>query len=284
MVSCGYRIETFHKGLIWNSNGTVFTEYIDLFYKMKEDAEREGNPVMRSIAKLFLNSLYSKTLQKAMTDKTVITTDIWQYNDFDIGYDIKDIKVLQDDKLLLVATVKTKNMKQSIKKPLQLGSFVLAYSRTIMMNVLKAIDPTLKKAVMSYTDTDSAHISGKDYKKLLDMGYIRSKKQSALGYMCSNINGEGIIIRENNLGPKCYEYQYIDNGDNLYINKKDTIRDEVIMNGNVKDTIEKYLKKGVYNKYSFNTISEQEAIDTFMNKIRGHGINNMQTAKCKGIS
>ena len=63
----------------------------------------------------------------------------------------------------------------------------------------------------TYTDTDSIHIMGKDYKKLVELGYIKDKKESSLGYLCSDIDNEGVIIYEKNLAPKSYKYEYVDN-------------------------------------------------------------------------
>ena len=39
---------------------------------------------------------------------------------------------------------------------------------------------------------------------------IKSKEDASLGYLCSDIDNEGIIIYENNLAPKTYIYEYID--------------------------------------------------------------------------
>jgi len=41
-------------------NAFVFSAYVDHFYKMKSDAEKEGDQAKRTFAKLFLNSLYGK--------------------------------------------------------------------------------------------------------------------------------------------------------------------------------------------------------------------------------
>ena len=96
---------------------------------------------------------------------------------------------------------------QQIKKPCQLGAFVLSYSREIMLNYMKIIDPTLKTHVFSYTDTDSLHIMGEHYKKFKELGMIKD----SLGYLDNDIKKDGIIIYENNLGPKNYIYEYINN-------------------------------------------------------------------------
>lgn len=41
-------------------NNTMFTKYVQKYYKMKKEADKSGNRVKRTIAKLFLNSLYGK--------------------------------------------------------------------------------------------------------------------------------------------------------------------------------------------------------------------------------
>ena len=78
-----------------------------------------------------------------------------------------------------------------ITKPCHLGAFVLSYSRSIMLIYMRAIDPTLKTHIMTYTDTDSMHIMGKYAEKLYEMGYIKDKNNSKLGYLCSDIKKEG---------------------------------------------------------------------------------------------
>ena len=62
-LQSGYQITFKNKALIWDKTGKVFTKYVDKYYKMKEDAEKENNDVKRSIAKLLLNAMYGKTLQ-----------------------------------------------------------------------------------------------------------------------------------------------------------------------------------------------------------------------------
>ncbi len=79
---------------------------------------------------------------------------------FGVIYEITDISILDDNKLLISGTAIKKETK--IIKPCHLGSFVLAYSRQITLLYMKAIDPTLKTLIFSYTDTDSLHILSKD--------------------------------------------------------------------------------------------------------------------------
>jgi hypothetical protein len=187
---------------------------------MKNDAEKENNPVKRSIAKLMLNAMYGKTLQRAIYDTTEIISDYNRLLDFFKDYEITDISVLSDNKLVLSGTAIKREEK--ITKPCQLGAFVLSYSRQIMMNYMKAIDPTLKTHIFTYTDTDSLHILGEHKDKLMKLGMIKSKEDSSLGYLCSDIDNEGVIIYENNLAPKTYFYEYIDNKNEVYDKNKGT--------------------------------------------------------------
>ena len=69
------------------------------------------------------------------------------------------------------------------------------------MNYMKAIDPTLKTHIFTYTDTDSLHIKGEYKDKLEELGMIKTGDECSLGYLCSDIDYEGIIIYENNCCP-----------------------------------------------------------------------------------
>jgi hypothetical protein len=46
---------------------------------------------------------------------------------------------------------------------------------------------------------------------LAELGYIKSKDNAKLGYLCSDIKKEGVIIYEKNEAPKTYMYEYINN-------------------------------------------------------------------------
>jgi hypothetical protein len=214
-INTGYKITFKNRCLVWDEKSDlVFKKYIKRYYKLKSIAELEGNEVKRSIAKLMLNAMYGKTLQRAIYDTTTIINDYQELLDFWRNYDVTNVSILDDKRLLLSGTAIEKE--ERITKPSQLGGFVLAYSRRIMLTYFKAVDPTLTTNIFTYTDTDSMHIVGKHADKLREMGYIKSKKNSKLGYLCSDIKNEGIIISEINIAPKCYYYEYVDNNDKLY--------------------------------------------------------------------
>src|SRR5690606_9128567 len=87
----------------------------------------------------------------------------------------------------------------------------------IMLHYMTVMDPTLTKLTFTYTDTDSLHIFGEYHQLLLAKGLIKTKAESQLGYLCADIDDERIIIREKNLAPKSYFYEYITNNNKLFL-------------------------------------------------------------------
>jgi|GEM_PF-4896273 len=210
-LDVGYEIHFINKCLVWDEQGDIFGEYVTDFFQLKIQAEKEVNKVKRSIAKLMLNALYGKTLQKAIFTKNSLVYNGNQFNEFfrDKSGDNFDWVIFNDNKMLVTGELQDQDKVNAINKPCHLGAFVLAYSRKIMLHYMKVLDPTLKRMLFTYTDTDSLHLLGSDYLKLKSLGYIKPKHESKLGYLCSDIDHDGLIINEINLAPKCYCYEYI---------------------------------------------------------------------------
>jgi hypothetical protein len=103
---------------------------------------------------------------------------------------------------------------------------------------MKEIDPSLSTCVFTYMDTDSLHMTGEAHERLKAMGMIKEKKESKLGYLCSDIDGEGLIFYEKNLSPKCYLYEYINN--------KGEIKEEDNATMKCKGIVKKELKAKLY--------------------------------------
>lgn len=249
-IDAGYKVTFLGKCLVYDNESNIFKKYIEEMYMWKEEAERDGNEVKRSIAKLMMNALYGKTLQRPITEKTEIVSGIDTFNQFVSKYELTDWTILNENTIIL--TGQEINVEKVINKPFQMGSFVLSYSRRLMNKFMTEIDPKLEKVLFTYTDTDSLHIGGQDYFKLKEKGLIKSKTESKLGYLCSDIKGEGLIIQEKNLGPKNYMYEYITNdnkicraGDatmkckGLHFEKKDKSKSEEY-NNDVKEKRDKY--------------------------------------------
>lgn len=49
----------------------LFQEYVDFFYRVKQEAGRENKPLIRAFSKLYLNSLYGKFGQRGYVDKVL---------------------------------------------------------------------------------------------------------------------------------------------------------------------------------------------------------------------
>jgi hypothetical protein len=248
----GYEIEFINKCLVWDKSGHVFDKYVSNFYKLKAEAEAEKNPILRGIAKLFLNSLYGKTLQKAIVSQTQIVNSIDEFLNFSNEYNLTDYRVLNSTRI--ICSGQTKDKSACIKKPCQLGSFVLAYSRSIMLHYMEAVDPTLETVVFTYTDTDSLHLTSFAHKKLLDLGYIKEKKNAQLGYLTSDIDNEGVIFREINLAPKSYFYEYITNKNEIHNKDLATMKLKGIPKKDM-GTGEKLIKPEYYDAETPKTVS-----------------------------
>lgn len=62
-----------HEALLFDKGTDVFDDYVDLFFAVKEAAERSGNKGLRSLAKLMLNSLWGKLGQRSYPVKEWVT-------------------------------------------------------------------------------------------------------------------------------------------------------------------------------------------------------------------
>jgi len=279
-IESGYKIVFKNKCLVWDKTGNVFKTYVNKYYKMKCKAEKKPkNPVKRSIAKLILNAMYGKTLQKAIYNTTTIINNYQELLKFWREYDVTDISVLDENKLLLSGTAIDKETK--ITKPCQLGSFVLAFSRQIMLNYMKAIDPTLKTPIFTYTDTDSLHILGEHEMKLRELGYIKNKNDASLGYLCSDVDNEGIIIYENNLAPKTYFYEYIDNNNIIHDKNSGTMKSKGIPHKCLTYEMYDMTNNDINRVCEFSGLKKKHKTLTYADKEKGVNhfsiVNNTQT-------
>ena len=205
----GYKIKFSGRALVYPNKCQPFKEFVEKYARVKEEAGREGNEVMYAVAKLIQNSLYGKMLMKPILTHTAIVSSVNEYAKFCRDYDVTDFEVMSPDRILMTGESKEADQEKQIKMPTQLGSFILGYSRRIMLTYMKACDPTLKRPVFYYTDTDSLHIEARDYMRLKELGMIKPKKESSLGYLCSDIKMEGLILAATYLAPKCYAHESI---------------------------------------------------------------------------
>ena len=240
----GYKIKFLGRALVWEGiSDQIFHTYIHTVYNHKVNATKEGNKVKRQIAKLMMNSLYGKTLQRPVAKAECIARDTDTIEEFMSEHKITDWDIVEnsDTEVDYVILTGEKLDQESIgKKPRHLGSFVLGYSRRLWLMFLEAIDPTIQDEITSYLDTDSLHIRGKHYEILKKKGMIDNEK---LGYLSNDCKNEALIIKEINLAPKCYLYECLDKDGNLKVVKKS------------KGIINKYLENEWYEKQQSATVT-----------------------------
>ena len=198
-IRFGYTITKVHKGLVWDKSGDIFSDYILRCYKIKE--ENDDNPVLRQIGKILMNALYGKMLERARFEETKMCNNIEDVWKFQTKFSMTDVQFVKD-KVVAIGLPLTEDVNDArIRKPSQIGTFILAYSRRHMLDAMSAICPTLDTHFFTYTDTDSLHIPASALAGLEEKGWL----SKGLGQLSDDAKG-GKIFREINLAPKLYMY------------------------------------------------------------------------------
>jgi len=199
----GYKIEIII-GFYWEESGYIFKDYMDEFFKMKAEAKK-GTPAY-SLAKLYLNGLYGKMLQKPHHSKTEIAkteTEFWCIVNKGI---IEKMDSIGNGWIITYLPKQEAIEPSGGEKPTHLGVFILAYSRKIMNQYYDKCGNTVD-ALPYYYDTDSINIHASH----LDNIPINK----ALGGIDDDIGGK--IIKAFYIAPKMYAFQYIVNKEKIDI-------------------------------------------------------------------
>lgn len=119
----------------WKFKGTtgLFDNYIDKWYRIKEEASRTGNEGMRTLAKLMLNALYGK-----FATSTTVQSKIpyYDYEERKVRYKLSE-----------------KEEREPVYLPV--ACFITAYSRE---DLIKIAQKNYNR--FAYSDTDSIHLEG----------------------------------------------------------------------------------------------------------------------------
>jgi len=198
-VRFGYKIDKVHKGLVYHQKGDIFTDYIMKCYKIKE--ENDANPVLRQIGKILMNALYGKMLERARFEESKICNNIEDIWKFQTEFGMTDVMFLGDKVVAIGLPLDEEISDSRIRKPSQIGTFILSYSRRHMIDIMDAIEPGLERPFFTYTDTDSLHIHCSKLAGLDQKGWL----SKGLGQLSDDAKG-GKIFREINLAPKLYMY------------------------------------------------------------------------------
>lgn len=156
MRKYGYKVNI-KSGHYWETSEYIFRDYIDEFYNIKKNSKK-GSPQYGN-AKLMLNSIYGKTLQRTknelfftISDKEEIVKAKLENKN---GTWTMEADIEND--LLLYAF--KGDLGDFVREMPHLGGLVLSYSKTIMYEMITKTDPY-------YTDTDSLYIDNKYHDRL----------------------------------------------------------------------------------------------------------------------
>jgi len=195
----GYKIDKVHRGLVYEKKGDIFSDYIMKCYKIKE--ENDDNPVLRQIGKILMNALYGKMLERARFEESKICNNIEDIWKFQTEFGMTDVMFLGDKVVAIGLPLEEEISDSRIRKPSQIGTFILSYSRRHMIDIMNDIEPGLERPFFTYTDTDSLHIHCSKLEGLDQKGWL----SKGLGQLSDDAKG-GKIFREINLAPKLYMY------------------------------------------------------------------------------
>ena len=191
----GYKINII-TGYYWEESGYIFKDYIEEFYKMKQNAVK-GTPAYNT-AKLYLNGPYGKMLQRPNHSKDCIVKtaeEFWKLLNNNIIEEMSSV----GNTWLVKYLPKPEFIKASgAEKPTQLGVFILAYSRKIMNGHYDKCGNTMSR-LPYYYDTDSLNI----HSSCLDKVLI----DKSLGGIDDDVGGK--VIKAIYIAPKMYAFQYI---------------------------------------------------------------------------
>lgn len=167
----------------------LFTDYIDKWYKRKEQATKEKNKPQRQISKLMLNALYGK-----------FGTSPYAYNKYPYYEDGKI--VYRDEKEIIEGKlVKKKESKKYIYVPI--ASFITSYARE---ECIRSAQKCYERFL--YADTDSLHLIG------LEIPNLEIDPYKLGAWKCEGIFKRGKYLRAKSYVEEIYGY-YSFNGEGL---------------------------------------------------------------------
>lgn len=152
MRKYGYRVYIKY-GQYWEESDYIFKDYIEEFYKIKKNSEK-GSPQYGN-AKLMLNSIYGKTLQREKNEVFYTVSNVEEIAEAKLKHKGHNITMEADiENNLLFYTFK-KELGDFVREMPHLGGLILSYSKTKIYDMIALTDPY-------YTDTDSIYIEHKN--------------------------------------------------------------------------------------------------------------------------
>jgi hypothetical protein len=200
----GYTFEIDY-GMYWEESAKLFDEYIEKFYQKKQNAVKDTAPYQT--AKLYLNGLYGKMIQRPIYTKTFYPINHSELMEILYTHILVEIEQVGSRLVVIGHPRNGDDIVKCVSKPTQCGAFILSYSRAIMMGHIANTNPenTMEK-LFHYTDTDSLMVHNSCMEKI--------KLGKKLGDLDNDLGAGKKLIRGIWVAPKLYmiEYCYEENG------------------------------------------------------------------------
>jgi hypothetical protein len=207
----GAVITKVHKVLEWAEKAYVFKEVIDHLFNERLKAKSRGDSAFSTLLKLLMNSGYGKFEQKLiLTDTKICDSNEMMEAAITCGA-MKTYDILNEDKVILELNKKISDGSKQFK-PVQMGIFILAYSKRIMNEAINAVGgfESFEKTFF-YTDTDSMIITTKQLGEISQMTneFGDSFVGNQLGQLHDDLGDEAVIIQGLWIQPKLYCLEYL---------------------------------------------------------------------------
>jgi hypothetical protein len=126
----------------------IFNDFVDFFYRKRQEYIKDNNEIFSLICKMFLNSLYGKFGQRdtnyQMVEKQAITNEIKKYTIYDINGEYTLIHI--GDKIFKLS----ESDENSYDSFVAISSLITAYARMYLIEMIMAIG----RDNLYYCDTD----------------------------------------------------------------------------------------------------------------------------------
>ena len=163
-----------------------------------------------------MNSLYGKMLQKKIDTAQIFVETDADMNKFLREHDWQDLLEI-GDRIMVIGKKKVFGI--TVDKPIQLGAYVLAYSRQIMCTFMDRLDPqrlnivdrkTFNQSMSNqyyYSDTDSMFIPSEIVHRI-QSSFFDGQGNKKLGQLDDELEG-GKIIEYYGIAPKLYACKFL---------------------------------------------------------------------------
>ena len=177
LMNIGYKIKKVLTIVKFNKSKKIFHQYIETIYDKRIKSKEK---IISDFYKLIMNNTYGKLCQKPNETKIIIKKHNTKYR-----YKKSDYKNIYKINKYNYDIYRI-NLIENFKFPIQIASFITAYSRQIMNKFIHKLGG-FENPKFYYSDTDSFYINNYDKKLILEkidkvkIGYLRQVNEYIKG-------------------------------------------------------------------------------------------------------